>query len=633
MTMNLNDPQSRMSGLFPQYEHEPVSSFNGVLDVLASKSRSESEKGRVFEALVKAFIETDAGQARRFDKVWLWSEYPNRGGRQDTGIDLVARERGRGDLIAIQCKFYAPDVTISLEQVNKFLAAYSTDEFSGGVFVSTTSKWGRNAESALRDRGGKPVVRWGPDVFENSSIDWENFRLVSPKAIRRKASKNLREYQRIALEDTLAGFGEHERGKLIMACGSGKTFTALRIAERIAGVGGSVLFLTPSISLLSQSLRDWANDTAVPLNQFVVCSDASASMMRRDDDSDLSPFDLPLPASTDAGTLVERYREADNGSAMSVVFSTYQSLDAVSAAQADGLPNFDLIVCDEAHRTTGATLVGEAESNFRRVHDNDFIVGAKRLYMTATPRIYGDAARRRANDDGRVTLSSMDDEGLYGPEFHRLGFGKAVEMGILSDYKVLIFDVDLQQVGMDLDALLSNSGSELNMDNGARMVGCWNGLRKRGATDVDFGSDVLPAKRAVAFSNSIAQSKAFAEYFPQVIESCIAADGAESENDAESQLRCEVRHVDGTQNAMTRADSLAWLKEDPDVGSARILTNARCLTEGVDVPALDAIMFLHPRRSEIDVAAGGWQGYAKVAGQALRIHRAADSPFARLVAA
>ncbi len=627
MIMNLNDPQNRMSVLFPQYEHEPPTSFQNVLEVLASKSRNSSEKGRVFEALVKAFIETDKGQALRFDRVWLWSEYPDRRGRQDTGIDLVARERDRGGLVAIQCKFYAPSATISLPEVNKFLAAYSTDEFVGGVFVSTTDKWGRNSEDALRGRGDKPVSRWGPQVFENSSINWEDFSLARPRALVRKANKELREYQQLALEDTLKGFAKNERGKLIMACGSGKTFTALRIAERVAGVGGDVLFLTPSISLLSQSLRDWVNDADIPLKPFAVCSDASASRLR-DDDGDISPFDLPLPASTDAATLAERLRNAKSDSAMSVVFSTYQSLPSVSEAQGMGLPKFDLIICDEAHRTTGATLAGETESNFRRVHDNGFIAGEKRLYMTATPRIYGDAVKQKANDDGRVTLASMDDEGMFGPEFHRLGFGKAIEMSILSDYKVLIFDVDLQKVGMDLHGLLSESRSELNMENGARMVGCWNALRKRGATGLDFGRDLSPAKRAVAFSNSIAQSEAFAEYFPRVIESCMAADA--EEGDSEGQLRCEVRHVDGTQNAMTRSASLAWLREDPDEGCARILTNARCLTEGIDVPALDAIMFLQPRSSEIDVVQAVGRVMRKSAGKRagyiiLPIARAPDS--------
>ena len=193
---------------------------------------------------------------------------------------------------------------------------------------------------------------------------------------------------------------------------------------------------------------------------------------------------------------------------------------ATAQKQPNGLPEFDLIVCDEAHRTTGVSakrLTGKDESNFQRVHDNEFIVGKKRLYMTATPRIYGDRARRKANES-QLVLASMDDERLYGPEFHRLGFGKAIELGILSDYKVIIFNVDQEQAGVDLDTLLSDSDSEVNMDNGARMVGCWNGLGKRAAAGLDFGGDRQPAKRAVAFSNTIQQSKQFKRYFPQVIE-------------------------------------------------------------------------------------------------------------------
>ena len=242
------------------------------------------------------------------------------------------------------------------------------------------------------------------------------------------------------------------------------------------------------------------------------------------------------------------------------------------------------------------SLVGQNESGFQRIHDNGFIAGRKRLYMTATPRIYGDRAKRKANES-QLTIASMDNESQYGPEFHRLGFGQAIELGILSPYKVIIFNVDQEQVGLDLNELLSDTTSDVNMDNGARMVGCWNGLGKRAAPGVDFSTDPQPAKRAVAFSNTIEQSKQFAEYFPAVIDRCITAAG----DNAENRLRCKVQHVDGTHNALHRAERLAWLRREPADGVCNILSNARCLTEGVDVPALDAILFLHPRKSDIDV--------------------------------
>ena len=584
----------------------PTRTFRAVLAELDAGAQSLAEKGHSFERLTKAFLEWDQAQARRFTRVWLWRDWPGNDGRHDVGIDIVAEERDGGDLVAIQCKFHGPDTRIIREHANSFLGAYGADQFAKGIFVSTSDNWTGNAREAL-DSFGKPVARWGPEVFENSSIDWANFDLNRPAELTRRPTKTLRDYQDAALRDVRSGFEEHDRGKLIMACGSGKTFTALRIAEAMVGVGGTVLFLTPSISLLSQSLIDWANDADLPLKPFAVCSDTRAGR-RSGDDEDISPYDLTETPSTDPAQLFARFRRANRTDNMTVVFATYQSLDVVAEAQKGGLPEFDLIIGDEAHRTTGVSLVRKDESNFRRVHDNDFIAGKKRLYMTATPRIFGDRAKRKAKESNLTSaVASMDDERLYGPEFHRLGFGRAVELKILTPYKVVIFNVDQEQVGIELDQLLSDDRSGVNMDNGARMVGCWNGLGKRGVGGVDFSGDPQPMQRAVAFSNTIAQSRLFTAYFPSVIESCIAAAGSDSfgsddsADSARNRLRCEVDHVDGSQNALYRSERLAWLRQEPDAGVCKILSNARCLTEGIDVPALDAVLFLNPRRSEIDV--------------------------------
>ena len=569
--------------------------FRSILDELDAKAWNTVEKGQSFERLVKAFIERDKGQSSRFERVWLWADWPDNGGRHDIGIDAVAKERDTGDLVAIQCKFYSPTATMYLSDISTFLAAVGEATFSSGIIVSTTEKWGINVENALQNRD-KPISRWGPEIFENSSVDWQVFDLDQPADVNQRETKTLRYYQESALDDVLEGFENSDRGKLIMACGTGKTFTALRIAERQAGLGKTVLFLTPSISLLSQSLLDWANDADIPLKLFAVCSDTRVGR-RADDYEDISHYDLAYPATTDATKLRARLDLTDRAGAMTVIFSTYQSLDVIADAQKAGFPKIDLIIGDEAHRTTGVSLVGnDSESNFQRVHNDSFISAEKRLYMTATPRIYGDRAKRKANES-LLTIASMDDQTKYGPEFHRLGFGQASELGILSPYKVVIFNVDLEQVGIDLDKHLSDESSPINMSNAASMVGCWNGLGKRGASGFDFGTDPLPAKRAVAFSNRISESKLFEEHFPKIVESCIAAAGENAENP----LRCQVHHVDGTQNALERANHLSWLRREPDPGTCSILTNARCLTEGIDVPALDAVLFLHPRRSEIDV--------------------------------
>ena len=586
--------------------------FRRVINRIDEVSDNTTEKGGLFEKVVKAFIVQDKARSERFSHVWLWYDWPGRNNRPDIGIDLVAQERDSGNLVAIQCKFRKPGTTLYLDDIATFLTALGHTEFSEGVIVSTTENWGPNVENALKSRD-KPVARWGVWHFENSSIEWSKFRLGNPSNLASKEVKTIRNYQCDAMDAVLGGFHEYQRGKLIMPCGSGKTFAALRIAEQIVGPGGSVLFLTPSISLLSQSMNDWCNDAEVPMKPFGVCSDTTAAKAGRyDEGADIATYDLADSPSTDPETLVARFkRTAHTEERMKVVFSTYQSLDVISRAQELGLPEFDLIVSDEAHRTTGVRQKGvtiEDETGFRRVHDNNFVKSRRRLYMTATPRIYGDRAKRKANQED-LTLASMDDVALYGPEFHRLGFGEAVDRRILSDYKVVILDVDMEQVGVDLERILSDEevavrrvqriGQKspvkitLTLDNSARMVGCWNGLRKVGITPEEFIYDPDPSTRAVAFTNTVNQSLEFAHYFPRVVE--------EVEKIGDSGLSCHVEHVDGAMNAQKRSLALDWLRGGEASGQCNVVSNARCLTEGVDVPALDAILFLYPRRSVIDV--------------------------------
>ena len=586
--------------------------FRRILNKIDEVSNNATEKGTLLEKVIKAFIEQDKAARQRFSHVWRWYDWPERGNLQDTGVDLVALERDTGNLVAIQSKYRKPGTTLYLDDLATFFTGLGHTAFSEGIIVSTTENWGANVENALKDRD-KPVVRWGVTHFENSSIDWSKFRLGTPTDLASKEAKTLRNDQVEARDAVLEGFTEKPRGKLIMPCGSGKTFVALRTAEKFVGPGGCVLFLTPSISLLSQSMNDWCNDAELPIKPFGVCSDTTAAKAGRfDDGADIAVYDLAESPSTNAETLVKRFNQTSKPEdKLRVVFSTYQSLDVIARAQELGLPEFNLIISDEAHRTTGVRKKGVSigdESGFRRIHDSSFVKGAKRLYMTATPRIYGDRAKRKADQED-LTLASMDDKKLYGEEFYRLGFGEAVDMGILTDYKVVILDVDMEQVGVDLERILSDEevsatsvprvGQKspvkitLTLDNSARMVGCWNGLRKLGITPDEFLYDPAPSKRAVAFTNTVNQSLEFSHYFPQVVK--------EVERVSNSGHLCHVEHVDGGMNAQKRATALDWLKEGETSGLCNIVSNARCLTEGVDVPALDAILFLYPRRSAIDV--------------------------------
>lgn len=608
-----------------------------ILDGLYFEAKTQRGKGTSFERLVRQFLLTDPRYAERFDEVWMWSDWPDRGTRPDHGIDLVARERETGELCAVQCKFYDPQTgVITKNDVDSFLAESGTGEFTSRLFVSTTERWNSAAEETV-SRQAIPVSRVGLEDLFNSTIDWDSFSLETPEVMVRTGGKSLREHQKRALDAVSAGLSTADRGKLIMACGTGKTFTSLRIAEAMAGSGGRVLFLVPSIALLSQTLMEWSAESEVPLRSFAVCSDAKVGKGRKRTSlsEDISVVDLSIPATTDGAALANRLTRRPapvNGTApMTVVFSTYQSIDAVAQAQELGAPGFDLVICDEAHRTTGATALGTDESAFIRVHNDDYIHASKRLYMTATPRIYDDTTKARAGQKNAI-LASMDDVETYGEELFRLGFGEAVSRSLLTDYKVLVLTVSEDQIADQMQSSLAQDG-QLTLDDAARIVGCWNALAKRSVDTADYGKDIQPMRTAVAFARDIKTSKRFASSFrnvaedyrltltdePEVPELPDDANGVDSDTPSQKRLgSVEVRHVDGSMNIMERTSLLSWLSGDLGAPaptrqtssaseseetsvSCRILSNARCLSEGVDVPALDAVVFLSPRKSQVDI--------------------------------
>lgn len=581
-------------------------SIYAVLDRFREDVSSNRELGDRFERLICRYLELDPLYQERFSNVWMWNEWPLKGHVGDVGIDLVAQERATGEYCAIQCKFYLPEHTLAKEDIDSFFTAFGKKQFTSGMIVSTTDKWSGNAEHALANQS-KPVTRLRVQDLDASPVDWSLFDPRRPQALGLRDRKKLREHQTEALTDVVRGLAGADRGKLIMACGTGKTFTALRIAEKLAP-RGHVLFLVPSLSLLSQSLREWTAEAAKPIHSLAVCSDANIGKRHTksdDDGADITTHDLAFPATTSARQILRHYHATQQATEkkkaaaqMTVVFSTYQSIDAVSQAQKSGLPEFDLIVCDEAHRTTGVTLSGEDESHFVKVHDEDFLKAKKRLYMTATPRIFGDEAKTKAKD-ASAELCSMDDPAIFGAELHRLGFGAAVGRDLLADYKVLVLAVDEKYVSRTFQHQLADKAHELNLEDAVKITGCWNGLAKRfgqaTTTAAEVGGDKAPMRRAVAFSRSIKASRAFTTQFAQIIAAYRQA------HPDEEVLHCELDHVDGTFNALRRNGLLDWLKADAPANTCRILSNARCLSEGVDVPALDAVLFLNPRNSVIDV--------------------------------
>lgn len=577
---------------------EQEKTLRQLLNHFRASSKTEREKGTYFERLCIDFLKYDPLHGAEFDEVWTFQEWAkaNNVKANDKGIDLVASIRGEDSFCAIQCKFYAEDYRIQKSDLDSFLTASESKYFSRRLFIETTTgEWGKNAEDILDDLHIQ-LNRINLTQMNESSINWAKYFKDQKVELRKK--KTLFDHQRLALEAVRDGLKEADRGKLVMACGTGKTFTSLRIAEAMAGKGGRVLFLVPSLSLMSQTVREWTNDSNVDLRSFAACSDVQVGKRKGDDAGDIEIHDLELPATTKPDQLA-RIANLPAPERMTVVFSTYHSIDVISRAQKKhGLAEFDLIICDEAHRTTGATLAGEDESNFVKIHNADFIKGAKRLYMTATPKIFGDNVKSRAKDADAV-LASMDDEELYGETLFTRGFSWAVENNFLTDYKVIVLAVDEAVVSAGVQRRLSDENSQLVLDDATKIIGCYKALLKTDLKD-DLSFDPEPMKRALAFCKDIRSSKLIKQEFVNVVEEYI---GNLSEEEQDNNiLSCAVDHVDGTYNAKERNKLLDWLKSsDTEDNSCRILSNARCLSEGVDVPALDAIMFLHPRKSVIDV--------------------------------
>lgn len=609
-------------------------SFFALLEKIRNESYSEKDKGTKFERLVRDYFRTSKRFIGQLDQVWLWNDFPFRKdfGGKDLGIDLVAKAKD-GGYWAIQCKCYGENTTINKPAVDSFISTSGrtfkdengiTTKFSYRVWVATTESWGPNARETLENQDIPCNILNGFDIDGDPTVDWDKIEqgmFGSNAAI--KDERKLKPHQKKALEKAHEHYKTNDRGQMIMACGTGKTFTALRLVEQETNNKGLILVLVPSIALINQTLNEWNSFSAKTIHPICVCSDSTASRKRvnENDDTTDTPVDLAMPACTDYKSVALQIAKAlDKAEGMTVVYSTYQSIDVISQAQKylsgekkdaqaalfdDGLNHnrdytFDFIVCDEAHRTTGATLSGKDESHFVKVHSNANVKAKHRLYMTATPRLYEENTKKKAEENS-VLLCSMDDTSLYGKEFYRIGFGQAVEEGLLADYKVLILTVrDNANLPASVLESIQDKDKEINTDDAIKLVGCISALSKRVDPPSDDVKTIDPGlmHKAVAFCSRISNSKSISasynEYAKQVSEYY-----SESEEDT---VVISAKHIDGAMSAGERNKLVAWLKDAPTSGTeCRVLTNVRCLSEGVDVPSLDAVIFLSARNSQVDV--------------------------------
>jgi predicted helicase len=586
--------------------YKVTSAFDKIIESLEKEDMTQRDRGTMFELLIKVYLQKEPMYANLFDEVWMLSEVPEEYGipKQDTGVDLVARLSETGKLVAIQCKYYSKDTTIQKSHIDSFLNEVGKSYYSAGIIVTSTDKWSDNANDAIVNRD-KNITRITLTQLRDSEIVWSEFSFEKPQEVNLKPRKEPRPHQKPAIKAVVDGFETADRGKLIMAPGTGKTYTSMAIAEELAEKKNGtfrVLYLVPSIQLLSQSLRGWTADSKYrdDMITFAVCSDRKVTKKTKGDNEfdDITSADIGYPPTTDFNKLIGRQKEiesSNNQSKFMVVFSTYQSIDVIIEAQKNGFYEFDLVICDEAHRTTGATELGKEASAFVKVHSNNNIKAKKRLYQTATPRIYGEDAKKKA-EEMSVVIADMNDTEIYGEEFYRLGFGDAVRKGILTDYKVMVLAVDEEAVARDFQTMLANKrDSELEFDDVTKIIGCWNGLIKRKSNSNIISAN--PMKRAIAFAGTIRESKLIKEMFSEVVDMYINKSG-----DQTNVVNVEIDHADGSMNALQKNEKISWLKADVPPNTCRILTNARFLTEGVDVPDLDAVMFLKPRKSKIDIA-------------------------------
>lgn len=580
--------------------------------------KNSANKGISFEDLIILYLKNEPYYKELYSNIYTYAQWAHKHdlSGSDNGVDLVAEVKGTGEYHAIQCKFCEK---LNKKEMDSFFAFSAKNYFSHRILITTTNNFSGPLHETMAGQPNFNII--DIDVLENSVIDFAYY--IKYQKLKPPKKYSLKDYQIEARRLAQEHFAKAERGQMQMACGTGKTLTSLKIAEAIANKGKKILFLVPSLALMNQTLREWTQQAAINLQCYAVCSDSDIGKKQRlyEDYIELNISDLAYPATTNAKKLSKELLKNASQDVMQVVFCTYQSIDVIHQAQqqniggqnidAQGIGEFELIICDEAHRTTGQAFNDEAPedvSRFVRIHDNDYIKAKKRLYMTATPRLYGEQSLAKVKNKD-VKLYSMDNPKIYGEAFYILPFARAVGKGVLCDYKVIILEVNEADIIDSLYNLQQFEDGSINVSDAAKIVGCWKAL-------TNDESLTEPLRRAVAFCQVIDNqktkqktkqrtakigSKQISEQFGLVIEHY----QRENPNmEANFATKCELKHVDGTMRGLEKQEKINWLREkfeEKDENVCRILTNVRCLSEGVDVPALDAVLFLSPRASMVEV--------------------------------
>jgi superfamily II DNA or RNA helicase len=552
--------------------------MNPFLKLIDTFSPDNHTRGVQFEKLCKWILENHPMYKSKLTKVWLWDDWPERWGR-DCGIDLVAEDVD-GNNWAIQAKCYDPKYSVTKQDIDSFLSESTNTKIQRRLLIATTDGLGSNAVGVIkRQHETTPINQLMLSDLLDAPIVW-------PKSLDDLSTGGVKKayipkpYQQIAIDKVTQNLDA--RGQLIMACGTGKTLTALWIAEALKS--DTVLVLLPSLLLLSKTLAEWLTHSKEPFSYLPVCSDDTVA--KSEDTIALSTSELSFPSTTDTDAIAKFLKS----SGRKIIFSTYQSSPKIAEAfKAIHLKPLDLIIADEAHRCAGK--VGSAYST---VLDNDQIPADKRLFMTATPKVYQAHFKKKAADSG-VDVVSMDDHVVFGPVLHKLSFGEAIEQDLLTDYQVVVVGIDNPRYSeMITERSLVQTDNDIQSD--AQSLASHIGLAKAMKT--------YDLKRVISFHSRVSAAKDFANKLPEVI------DWMPEESRPDGELL--TGYVSGAMPTNERSRNLRALGEI-EAGQRYVLSNARCLSEGVDVPALDGVAFIDPRNSEIDIV--------QAVGRAIRLSK------------
>ncbi len=587
---------------------------------------NQRHKGSLFEKISKQFLQ-EHDSANEYESIDLWYDWKLRGKERDKGIDIVIQTTSK-EYIAVQCKFHQNsisynDISTFLTQLLIGVGEVKEVKFKKGIIISTSNLTSEalKAIEQIRSTGmGIDIDEITEEDFIYSRIDWEKFDPMQTQGeLPLCDKKRPRPHQQEAINATKEYFSDpkNARGKLIMACGTGKTYTSLKIMESLEPK--ITLFLAPSIALLSQTFREYAQEKSEPFYASIVCSDDKVGKSKNEDNDDIDFSELPLKPSTRLEDILSVYERAKQENKRFIIFSTYQSVLRVKEAQERGLDKIDLMICDEAHRTVGAmfsTNERDDKNAFTLCHSDENINAKQRLYMTATPKVYSEDSQTKAKESGNLVYS-MDDADIFGEEIYTLNFEKAIALDLLTDYKVIILAVrseNLSGVTNSVNKKISQLNAEgtkldkklINNEFVCKIIGTHKGLAKQDIialdeenkedNDLQDKTDTTPSKRAISFCKSIKTSKNIKDSFQTIME-CY---DEELKKKSFKNLEISIDHIDGTMNCKVRLDKLEQLNQ-PEQNTCRVLSNARCLSEGVDVPALDSIVFFDGKSAMVDI--------------------------------